>query len=505
MLLTSYILKLFVIVVTMFMKRSLGQTLDSVFIFTQDRNNNRYEIYSNGQLNQIWNITETNSHSSCQTVPIAIENTTIDSRIFGIQNLGSSNIEISNIIIETNLEVLNLTMIGNRTSKIASNATELFEIQYDCHNENIIKQNLNGWSYIQIKISTSTESINFGYMKICTLENRSRVDLSLFLILSLAIFVVASATRIKKGFHQEDSGSQRDEIKPVHAFYFVAFASLSLAVFYFLRQYIQSYFTIVFSLSTVSCLTILFSDWLEDLCLKISGKCHNTYSLKFFGDFKMYHIPSFLLAAILVVFWYITRHWILNNLIGVGIVCLLFKLVKLPSLKTAFILLGACFCYDIFWVFISKLIFGESVMVATASAWDIPIKLEWPYFIETPMKSCSVLGLGDIILPGFFVTLNYRFGYYKRTILYYYSSLLAYVLAIFSCGLVLFFTGTGQPALLYIVPMMLFVTTYISYKRGELKEFWEGVPDTFEYENMINLANCSDIVRLQISTEDSAI
>lgn len=50
---------------------------------------------------------------------------------------------------------------------------------------------------------------------------------------------------------------------------------------------------------------------------------------------------------------------------------------------------GGLFFYDIFWVF------GTDVMETVAKSFDAPIKVIWP-----KGKGFSLLGLGDIVIPG---------------------------------------------------------------------------------------------------------
>ena len=71
------------------------------------------------------------------------------------------------------------------------------------------------------------------------------------------------------------------------------------------------------------------------------------------------------------------------------------------SYFNAIILLSGLFFYDIFWVF------GTDVMVTVAKSFDAPIKLLFPNTI--PSLPPSMLGLGDIVIPGFFIALMLRF------------------------------------------------------------------------------------------------
>ena len=102
------------------------------------------------------------------------------------------------------------------------------------------------------------------------------------------------------------------------------------------------------------------------------------------------------------------------------------------------VLLGLLFFYDIFWVFITPYFTsgGKSVMVAVATGLDIPIKLVMPHLTnDYPTTSCSLLGLGDILIPGIFIIFMARFGFeVVNTAVYYYGALIAYAFALLACG-----------------------------------------------------------------------
>lgn len=68
------------------------------------------------------------------------------------------------------------------------------------------------------------------------------------------------------------------------------------------------------------------------------------------------------------------------------------------------ILLAGLFLYDIFWVF------GTDVMVTVAKSFDAPIKVLFPKNLLTP-TSFTMLGLGDIVIPGIYVALSLQFDY----------------------------------------------------------------------------------------------
>lgn len=85
--------------------------------------------------------------------------------------------------------------------------------------------------------------------------------------------------------------------------------------------------------------------------------------------------------------------------------------VKLHNLSSQFCPNILCtgsvglFVYDIFWVFFTP------VMVSVAKSFDAPIKLLFPRprGIADEKTLFSMLGLGDIVLPGVFVALLLRY------------------------------------------------------------------------------------------------
>lgn len=77
--------------------------------------------------------------------------------------------------------------------------------------------------------------------------------------------------------------------------------------------------------------------------------------------------------------------------------------IDLANFKVGFLLLWFLFFYDIFWVY------GTDVMVTVAKNLDIPIKLLFPYLNDEGVEKHSMLGLGDIVVPGIFVALCLKF------------------------------------------------------------------------------------------------
>jgi signal peptide peptidase-like protein 2B len=144
-----------------------------------------------------------------------------------------------------------------------------------------------------------------------------------------------------------------------------------------------------------------------------------------------------LVGITISISWYATRNWLLNNLLGIALAITFLKTVRLSNLVPGLLLLGLLFFYDIFWVFISPVFTGgNSVMMVVATGLDIPIKLVMPHLTNLfPTTSCSLLGLGDILIPGIFISFMASFGReVAKTSVYFVGAIIAYSIALMMCG-----------------------------------------------------------------------
>ena len=184
--------------------------------------------------------------------------------------------------------------------------------------------------------------------------------------------------------------------------------------------------------------------------------------------------------------WYgLKKHWLANNTLGLAFSLTGIEHLSLGSVSTGAILLGGLFVYDVFWVFCTP------VMVTVAKSFDAPIKLLFPRSLAaargvvtaaaagaaaSSKKTASggapfsMLGLGDIVIPGIFVALLLRFdrspgrggkvGYFKPAFGGYVAGLVATIV-------VMNVFQAAQPALLYIVPAVLGSVGVAALARGE--------------------------------------
>lgn len=182
-------------------------------------------------------------------------------------------------------------------------------------------------------------------------------------------------------------------------------------------------------------------------------------------------------VSLVVLGWYLlSKHWMANNLLGLAFSIQGVSLIALPSYQVGCILLGGLFFYDIFWVF------GTDVMVTVAKSFDAPIKLLFPKNLFAAQYQYSMLGLGDIVIPGVFVALLLRYDAHRAMLkskskdvpanfpkTYFIFTFIGYILGLVGTILVMHTFQAAQPALLYLVPACVGFSAFTGLYLGDFK------------------------------------
>jgi len=269
-------------------------------------------------------------------------------------------------------------------------------------------------------------------------------------------------------------------------------------------------------------------------------------------------------AAIFTAFYLKTKHYMMNNLLGISFSVQSIERISIGSYKIGAILLSGLFFYDIFWVFGSESVFGSNVMVSVAKNFDGPIKILFPKTLPggdlasaisesiknagnstllrslsvtsacdsfvgsvanilradaknttiayaqhallfsrdvaeaikseanctsivqkvmSPIRVClegefSLLGLGDIVIPGLFVAILLRFDAVQAGVKglsgehqqfqkpYFHWNIVFYALGLVVTLYVMHAFKAAQPALLYLVPACLLASLFVALVQG---------------------------------------
>ncbi|XP_051033216.1 signal peptide peptidase-like 2B isoform X3 [Phodopus roborovskii] len=180
--------------------------------------------------------------------------------------------------------------------------------------------------------------------------------------------------------------------------------------------------------------------------------------------------------------------WVLQDILGIAFCLYMLKTIRLPTFKACTLLLLVLFIYDVFFVFITPFLTksGNSIMVEVATGPSnssthekLPMVLKVPRLNTSPLSLCdrpfSLLGFGDILVPGLLVAYCHRFDIQVQSSrIYFVACTIAYGLGLLVTFVALVLMQRGQPALLYLVPCTLMTSCTVALWRQELGAFWTG-------------------------------
>ncbi|XP_028292520.1 signal peptide peptidase-like 2A isoform X3 [Gouania willdenowi] len=301
---------------------------------------------------------------------------------------------------------------------------------------------------------------------------------------------------------------------PFKVVIFVAMMCGMLVLMYFFYNILVYIIIAIFCIASASALFGCL-----DAVMEILGCCHGRFSVRNWN----LSLRSLLLAAVCItiaVVWAVYRNedrwiWILQDLLGIAFCLNFLKTISLSNFKICVILLSLLLIYDVFFVFITPFFTknGVSIMVQVALGPDasgektqgnmvevpaepqapsekLPVVMRVPRFSALTQNLCglqfSILGYGDIIVPGLLVAYCSRFDVWINSTkkIYFVSCCIAYMLGMILTFVVMLLSGMGQPALLYLVPFTVITSAVVAACRGEIKQFWAGT--TYEREDLMD-------------------
>uniref|UniRef100_A0A8U7NAL8 Signal peptide peptidase like 3 n=1 Tax=Corvus moneduloides TaxID=1196302 RepID=A0A8U7NAL8_CORMO len=297
-------------------------------------------------------------------------------------------------------------------------------------------------------------------------------------------------------FNGNSTSNSIQTIDSTQALFLPIGASVSLLVMFFFFDSVQ----VVFTICTAVLATIAFAFLLLPMCQYLTRPCspQNKISFGCCGRFTAAELLSFFLSVMLVLIWVLTGHWLLMDALAMGF-CLL---------------LSGLLIYDVFWVFFSAYIFNSNVMVKVATqpadnpldvlsrklhlgpnvGRDVP-RLSLPGKLVFPSSTgshFSMLGIGDIVMPGLLLCFVLRYDNYKKQansdscgapgpgnisgrmqkVSYFHCTLIGYFVGLLTATVASRIHRAAQPALLYLVPFTLLPLLTMAYLKGDLRRMW---------------------------------
>ncbi|CAL5050325.1 unnamed protein product [Urochloa decumbens] len=247
------------------------------------------------------------------------------------------------------------------------------------------------------------------------------------------------------------------DINVASAIMFVVVASCFLIMLYKLMSYwFVELLVVIFCIGGVeglqTCLVAVLSRWFKPAV-------ESFVKVPFIGAVSHLTLAVCPFCIAFAVLWAVFRQvpyaWIGQDILGIALIVTVIQIVRVPNLK-----------------------------VARGDKTDedgVPMLLKIPRMFD-PWGGYSIIGFGDILLPGLLVAFALRYDFVAKKSLqsgYFLWSMVAY-----GSGLLITYValnlmdGHGQPALLYIVPFTLGTLIALGWKRGELQNLWvKGEPE----------------------------
>lgn len=307
----------------------------------------------------------------------------------------------------------------------------------------------------------------------------------------------------RRGSSTDSEPEEIWELDTRHAVGFIVFAGVFLTVLYYVK--IGGLVPVLFCVSGAAALTQLIAA--PALNAFVPAIASRQLSLPLVDEpVALAELLGIVPTAALALGWYFNRRtwWPVQDLMGIALSFLFLRTVQIPNLRVATILLSLAFCYDVFFVFISPAVFGSSVMEDVATGGPAaytrsdypgvdycerypkyPVCLDpepMPMLLVLPrvftwLKGVSMLGLGDIILPGMVLSLALRFDYAPKSLgeNYFRKLCIGYAVGLGMANVAVTLMAMGQPALMYLVPTTLGTLLVSSRRNGDFRSMWSGV------------------------------
>jgi hypothetical protein len=442
-------------------------------------------VITNSTLNEFFSYNEnlkSNFYSSCKEKLVYYEFENSNTTVF------TANETIDNIQIDTGENILINSNHQDNQITLTHSCTEDSE-------EN--------WGVVNATVYYSfNKTVSFQFIKFCDNPNMGYTLMTICLIFTTAtlIVIISTYSELKIEFTEI---SEEGEIKNWHIFIFILFGSGVLVLIFLFKEYINTILTLIVLFQSTLALYLTTKNILEFVSEKFVI-LKDKVDIKCIRGVEVLSLVVYFSTGLIMLGYVLTKYWVLNNILGFSLVFTILSLFHIKNLKICAILLTAAFCYDVFWVYISPLIFTGNVMVIAATSMDLPIKFEFPIIMfNHPLKTCMFLGLGDIVLPGFVVKFCRRYDFIKNTNVYYKFSIVLYTLALIFAGLGITVFNYPQPVMFYMCPVLLIGLGCLARKRKE-NDIWNA--DILEeqiIEHMSLPETCTDIENSVCSSDST--
>ncbi|EAY12621.1 Clan AD, family A22, presenilin-like aspartic peptidase [Trichomonas vaginalis G3] len=252
----------------------------------------------------------------------------------------------------------------------------------------------------------------------------------------------------------------------------ISLLSINLMFTYLDPYYVNLGFTFYFGLAGTNSIWFLLRAFFGKKSRKLFTYPHSKSILFEFVipsepvDFLLSDLPLYIIGVVINVIYFTTKNNLANNIIAFSVAFYGVLSIRVEKFTSAAPLLWSLLIYDVFFVY------QTDVMTSVAQKLEGPVKL----VINLHGHGNSVLGLGDLVLPGIFISTCSRFDHFIKKVTgrrspYWFIAMVFYATAMGVTDYVCYKTRRGQPALLFITPLVTIPILFTALVRREYRAF----------------------------------
>ncbi len=351
-------------------------------------------------------------------------------------------------------------------------------IQYEC------LTTTKNWFKIllTINIENSNTPINFEYYKICKRDFLSNFDLSHFLIMVFVFGIIYFSFTPKLNSIIEDiiilEFHEIRNPENLTIILIILIMVLSAMNFInFLSNWIILCLIIIIPLTTEMIIEPFHKG--SDVEKTLSNKY---LIIPYLGEISYEFVLCFSIGIILMLIWFFTYNWLINDLISIFISIVSIRIFKFTNSKFIISFFILSLIYEIIWtVNYSKI--QDKIKLTNNTKNLVPLRLLCPELISSPLNRCNSVPISDIILPGIFLAYSKIFDEYKKmkkktNFTYFNIGLISLGIGLVLNLCVYYLYLRPIPTFLFTGTIMLCSTLYNCYSNGHFDDYIFGFKST---------------------------
>ena len=474
---------------------------------TEIENSNNYNIiiFSNCEITENWEIKEKNLPlcENNKRVFESEENLRRPLRFFFKYNPNldkNEKIKIESISLSYDQNIAETILSKNSFSLSQNDYIDIY-IQYECLNSNKLWYKIN----VNVYLENYHIPIKFEYYKICQGNFLDNFDLSHFLIMIFVfgIIYISFFPNLKSCIEDIIIIEFHEIRNPENLTIMAIILIILLSGMYFinlLNQWIILCLIIIIPLSIEMIIEPFHKG--SDLEKKLS----NQYILiPCLGKISYEFILCLSIGIIVMLLWFFSHNWIINNIISISISIISIRIFKFTNLKFIIAMYIIALFYEIIWIYNYSKIQNKTKLTNNTNIL-VPLRLLCPELISSPFNRCSSVPISDIILPGIFLAYSKIFDENKKMNLktnftYFNIGLISLGIGLVLNLCVYYLYLRPTPSFLFTGTIIIFSTLYCSYSNGHFDDYIFGFKSTEfrisfdkEKDNVNNVQNNNGII-----------